>query len=108
MDREHDPVAKAVVTSAVFSGYYKPRLRERFSLIVCERGFEVLPAAGRITEAIPCGNFTSEAAIFEVCDSLFRTFQLCFIKLSSRKHDFEQIYVRSSRLPRLRFGRNLL
>src|SRR3954469_7187863 len=108
MDREHDAVAKAVVTSAVFSGYYQSRFGERFSLIVDECRLEVLPAAGRITKAIPCGNFTSQAAISEVGDSLFRTFQLCFIELSSRMHDIEQIYVSPSLVSALRFGRILL
>jgi hypothetical protein len=58
--------------------------------VVLEGSAEVLPAVGRVTDAELLGDFTADAAPFQVADGFFGMLQLFVVILGGLGHDLGQ------------------
>ncbi len=90
-DGEHDAVTEAVVAFASLAFDHQAGLDEAGILVVGHGSLQVLPIVRRITDAEARGDFTGEAAPFEVVDGARSLFELFAVVARGGLHQVVQI-----------------
>jgi len=91
VDREHDPVAEAVVALAVVAGDHESRRVERRIVVGRKRLRQVLPAGRRVADAEMRGDDAGQATPLQVRDRSRRFLQLRAIELRRDEQRFVQV-----------------
>jgi hypothetical protein len=91
VDREHDPVAKTVVSLAAFPGDDEARRFERRVVVAGKGGGEGLPRVGGIADPEPGGDRAGKAPLLEIGDGARRLLQLCAIEPGRVQRERRQV-----------------
>src|SRR5262249_53919003 len=99
VNREHDPVAEAIVALAALAGDDQSRRLERLALVVAERRREGRPVVGSIANPEASRDRPGQAPTLEVVDRAWAFLQGGAIELGRGEQQGRKVFgLRTSRL----------